>query len=597
MRSVGLFIAALAISSSLLARPASRPPMHPRFGLLDAAGQSVVKSNQPISAMRTCGGCHDTQYIATHSYHTTAGLDQADPLTLNSRPGARNVGGADEKTGEMNCFLCHLDKPDNAARIAALSSGNAKWAITATLGSSAIVKKVGDEWEYAPSVVGTDGLVNEQFPLPRAPKSENCGLCHGQVHKDRSPLTAHVANGQHSITATTGAIFSPQRMKNSGMNLAGKDELSQPFDVHAERMLECSNCHHSPNNPAYSAGAGRAKPTHLRFEARKLDPAQYLLQPDHNFAKGHTPQGHAGRNFDGSMRRCESCHDAVSTHTWLLNVQRHLSAMNCEACHIPQVHAPAQEQVDWTMISPDGKPLVAYRGAGGPVDKASTLITGYRPVLLPRKEMDGTTKLTPHNLVSTWQWVAGTPVRPVTREELQRAFVVGDRMHPELAVALGVNNDAKSPGSDLRLDSPAKVDSARKRLEAIGLNSPRIVGQIHPVSLHHGVATGRFATRECSECHAGKSNVSQPIEVAAYLPGGLMPVLAADVNVSLAGDLQKDDHGRLVFHPSTAAANVYVLGHDRWRAGDWIGLLAVVGVSLGVIGHASLRYVTSQRRQ
>ncbi len=54
--------------------PPKGSPMHPPFPILDANGEHVLKSGRPMSTMRTCGQCHDTDFIATHSYHVDMGL-------------------------------------------------------------------------------------------------------------------------------------------------------------------------------------------------------------------------------------------------------------------------------------------------------------------------------------------------------------------------------------------------------------------------------------------------------------------------------------------------------------------------------------------
>ena len=65
---------------------------HPDFVLLDAEGNEVLESTgyevAPISTMRTCGECHDTAYIAAHSYHVAVGFDEMfDPGSeATSRP-------------------------------------------------------------------------------------------------------------------------------------------------------------------------------------------------------------------------------------------------------------------------------------------------------------------------------------------------------------------------------------------------------------------------------------------------------------------------------------------------------------------------------
>jgi thiosulfate reductase cytochrome b subunit len=51
-------------------------PLHPTFALLDADGRNVLDSGAPISTMQTCGQCHDTEFIAGHSFHADVGLSQ-----------------------------------------------------------------------------------------------------------------------------------------------------------------------------------------------------------------------------------------------------------------------------------------------------------------------------------------------------------------------------------------------------------------------------------------------------------------------------------------------------------------------------------------
>ena len=55
------------------------PPLHPNFELLDADGKNVLVTNEPISTMNTCGSCHDTAFIAEHSFHVDAGLSEMSP--------------------------------------------------------------------------------------------------------------------------------------------------------------------------------------------------------------------------------------------------------------------------------------------------------------------------------------------------------------------------------------------------------------------------------------------------------------------------------------------------------------------------------------
>jgi hypothetical protein len=52
-------------------------PLHPVFVLLDAAGATCWKAAQPVSTMQTCGACHDTDFIASHSFHCRPGPEPA----------------------------------------------------------------------------------------------------------------------------------------------------------------------------------------------------------------------------------------------------------------------------------------------------------------------------------------------------------------------------------------------------------------------------------------------------------------------------------------------------------------------------------------
>ncbi len=54
--------------------PAQLSPLHPAFALLDAEGVNVLESGAPVSTMQTCGSCHDTAFIADHSFHADLGL-------------------------------------------------------------------------------------------------------------------------------------------------------------------------------------------------------------------------------------------------------------------------------------------------------------------------------------------------------------------------------------------------------------------------------------------------------------------------------------------------------------------------------------------
>ncbi|MCJ7678223.1 MAG: hypothetical protein MUO35_10930, partial [Anaerolineales bacterium] len=79
LSGLGVLVAVAAVGGAAFARgrtaPVSQPsPIHPAFALLDESGANVLDANTPVSTMRTCGECHDTEYIASHSFHADLGL-------------------------------------------------------------------------------------------------------------------------------------------------------------------------------------------------------------------------------------------------------------------------------------------------------------------------------------------------------------------------------------------------------------------------------------------------------------------------------------------------------------------------------------------
>jgi len=632
--------------------------MHPAIRMLDEGGRDVLSTGRPVSTMVTCGQCHDTEYIASHSFHASLGADQlVDAGTTGSGRawdtspglfgrwtpiayrylspdgdaridldtaawvrvyGARHVGGGPAHAGgtpldrdaqvsadgqhrewdwqtsgtvEMNCFLCHSTKADNEARVRALQDGAFGWASTATLALTGMVEPVPNGWQWRRSAFDQEGRARPELIGLQSPGNRNCGFCHGLVHVDETtPVLPARCQPGHWSTETTGQIISGQRLIDSGMNLAGKAGLSRSFDVHAERLVDCTQCHFSLNNPVY-ARRGQGQPGHLAFDGRRLDLGEYLRRPSHQLAKGQSTQGQLSPQLDGSMRRCESCHRSEATHAWLPYWRRHLNVLACESCHVPRLYSGARQQYDWTMLTAAGEPLTDCRGIEDEDQSAAQLVTGFTPVLLPRPETDGRRRLLPHNLISSWYWVTGDPPRPVRREDLTKALLTDGGHHPDIVRTLDRDGDGLLREDELQLATPQQADAVRRRLVELGLEEPRIAAEIQPYSIHHSVATGEWALRECRACHGPDSRLAQPFELASYMPGQVVPELVGDAPVLLSGRLRQTEDGGLVYAPSTAAAGLYVLGHDaRWWSGG-IGLALVLAVLAGVSVHGGARWL------
>ncbi len=657
------------------AEPAPRPPLkslHPNFALLDANGVNVLTSGQALSTMKSCGQCHDSEYIASHGFHVDLGLrsfvssnktwnaspglfGQWDPLRYRfltqsgderldlstaewlMRNGDRVVGGGPATTSrsgrpltslqpdvdgpetslldaagnrvawnwsgsgtmEMNCFLCHLDKPNLAARSDAIRAGRFADANTATLTGLHIVEADARGWAWNRAAFTADGLINSKSLRIQDPTNANCAACHGEAHPAGAvPLQVNACDLDSPQTATTGQVVAAQRINASGVNLAGKDALHRSWDIHAERQLQCTDCHHALNNPAHVSVARGKSPAHLRYDPRSLDINDYLQRPDHNLARGQSARAGVAPEYKGTMRRCENCHDAAASHgDWLPYVETHMATLACESCHIPRMFAPAIESYDWTVLQVDGEPVQSCRGVNGAPNDVRSLVTGFDPVLLKRSNVDGAQLLAPYNLITTFYWVyedAKGNKRPVRMADLRAAYLDGGRYAADIVAAFDTNHDGAISTVELRIDSGQKEAAVKARLAGLGLPRVKMEGQVQPFSINHNVTRGEFALNQCQSCHGAGSRVNQGIQLAAFAP--VLPVFATNNNVTASGDMIRRGDGALFYQPAPSRDAVYVFGASRVRWVDAIGALAFAGTLIGVTGHGLLRYLASRKR-
>jgi hypothetical protein len=660
--------------------PPPRAPqrtLHPDVPLEDAEGQLVIESGKPLSLMQSCGKCHDTEYIATHSYHATLGWDEkyaetgkAPPRPWDIAPGpigrwdplrydtvrelllapwrvfepARGtmiatdadtpLGAWIEKFGrsfagapaakklEFNCLLCHIATPNHGERVRELRELSYERSSMATLvGTGLVERDENGKLQWQRKEFDERGAVSPQRLGLGRPRNENCRACHmgfgeyeGAVHFGFGP------NNRAGVT--TGTAFAAGRIHDSGMNIAGKERLSTPWDVHAERLVSCSDCHHSPNSPVHAAKGSGDGPAHLRFDARRASTGDWLLRPSHDFVKGYTSQGTVANHLDGTMRGCADCHDAAEAHPKLPRQALHFETLTCTACHVPHVYGAPRRMTDWTLLGPDRQPLSAHRGADGDPNVATTLIEGYEPALLWQERGESERKLAPHNLMASWYWVGRAPetssviaaafftdgtaeavrnegmLRPVGRELLLRACFSGELggYHEDLIHALDTNENKLIDKAELRLDTAAKVEAMRQRLLAVGVKDPEIRAELQPYTIAHGVQSTQFALRDCSSCHSPGTRVGKSILLADYVPGDVLPSLVADAGVLGAGSYERDDGGALHYRPETPKSLAYVLGAQPFSLLDKIGLLALILSTVGALLHGLFRILAARRR-
>ncbi|MEW6285876.1 MAG: cytochrome b/b6 domain-containing protein [Chloroflexota bacterium] len=505
-------------------------------------------------------------------------------------------------TMEMNCFLCHLETPNNAARTAFIRSGSFGSANTGTLLGLGVVDYDGSTgaWTWNPEAFNEAGEVKSEILKIQDPTNANCAACHGEVHTGTEPLTYTACDLDYPQTATTGQVISAQKISLSGVNLSGKNDLNRSWDIHAERQLQCTDCHYALNNPAHATEAQGNNPEHLKYDPRTLEIGEYLQRPDHNFARGQSAQFNVAPELKGTMRRCDSCHDPDKGHAdWLPYVDAHMAAVACETCHIPQMYAPAIQSYDWTVLTAQREPVKTCRGVEGEPNQVTSLVTGYQPVLLNRKNIDGKLLLAPYNLITSYYWVyddANGNQRPVRLLDLETVFFQNGSYAADIVAAFDANGDGAISNDELVINDAAKEELIKTKLTALGLNNPRIEGLVQPYSINHNVTRGENAVNDCQACHKEGSRIFQPIKLADYAPNGTTPVFDANNNVNASGEIVTGADGAVYYQPVPANDGMYVFGSSRVSWVDWLGALMFAGSLLGVLGHGTMRYLSARKQ-
>ena len=484
---------------------------HEPVPLLDADEDMVVESGNPLSTVTTCSQCHeieDEDFIATHAYHSQVDDAQLPPQRAALMQQGPRMARDDEQ--QMNCFLCHLAEPNVAEWQNALHSGSPEWAVSATLIGSGILQRSADGYEWNHDALDEDELT----PISMAkPRPQHCGNCHGLVHTGDKPLFLKMGLDKNRVSETTGQVFSAQPMYLSALNLKNKDQLGRAWDIHAQRLVECGDCHYAKNPPEHLVGEG---------------------------------EPHAGEQ----LRYCDSCHTDLSGHDWLPEAETHFEAVACEACHAPQMHLPALKQVDASVLKSDGQHPVSYRGLEGQPDElGSAYISGYRPLLMPRSD----DKWGPVNLVSRWYWVDAANGEEATREQLAHAWLAGERYRPEVLQLFDANGNGDLDAAELKLDREDKVQRIAELLQQQGLAEPQLQAEVRGYHIHHTVALGD-ANRDCARCH-GKQAAGE-FRLADYLPGSVQPSVFLGVDDSIGEQWRSAGDGGLVLPYAGPAADV-----------------------------------------
>jgi thiosulfate reductase cytochrome b subunit/mono/diheme cytochrome c family protein len=496
------------------------------------------------------------------------------PLDARGKP----AGRPEDVSADATCGSCH-----DAKYIAAHSTHGAAHAKATCIECHV----EGGRLAFRASELEAGKLRREAVRIGK-PTAGNCAACHGLVADAASPVLlppgfeagAATAADAWSLTQGEGAVVSPQPMSASFLDLEGKAALAAPWDAHAARLVDCVACHYARNDPGRGSGK-RAALSYVADDPRRLGTAEFLHRPDHRLASTD----------------CRSCHAPLEVHGFLPYRERHMEVLACASCHVPGPRGPAVEMVDATVVTADGIPVVHYRNVerrpGEPLNVAT--VRPLRPLFVLRAEPDGARRLGPVNVVSRWRWVSGPEGAEVPLEVVRRAYLDGSRYAPAIVAAFDADRDGRIQASELRLDTPAKVELVASRLRAAGVAEPAVSGSIDARPLAHGIAGRALALRDCGECHAPGARLSGDYPIAPYLPAGVAPRPSDRGGVELAGSLVPDGRGGLAFRrePGGEPGGLHVLGHSRKAQSNAVGFaifaLVLTGISIHGLARLALR--------
>ena len=531
MRGFSIFVglSALIIAAPAFASDNCDPPLHPSFIVYDVTGESVAKSGGLPDAITTCGACHDPVFIEGHNSHMSA---QAD------------------------CFSCHVDNIEN--------------------------------WQ--PGAFDAAGHLCPDMNNVKPAGNKACATCHGLVPSRGVPVEVpddfenppflYGGDQRYNLTYSTGTIFSGNNISASRLNLADKENLNFPWDVHAQRLVNCTDCHHAANNPVKS----QLKVTNLPFlkrDPRKPSISQYLLRPDHQLTRDD----------------CESCHKPSAVHDFLPQRKRHFEVLECQACHVPRAYGPALAWEDNTVVTPDGTPLRKFRGFdddGGSINVRFG--HGYTPSLIPFIDDDGEARVGPFNMALNWFWMDEESGKPVPFKTVHAAYFSNDKYASEVMAALDADKNNVLSTEELYLETPKQVAVITARLKTLGVGDPVIRAHVNAYPLIHGVTTGSDVVRDCESCHAADSRLTGDVLLTDRLPGKVLPTPNKAMTQLRGGSLERDD-GVLRWRRDSDLNNLYVFGLTRVDWSDLAGPMLLLMVILVLAAHGGYRFYTRGNRR
>lgn len=526
----------LALAALVLAAPARGQqavnPIHPTFVPLDAAGKPVRAG--PLDPSKTCGGCHDAAYIASHSGH-------AQPKIT------------------ATCVQCHAD---------------------------------GGKLDVTAAMLDKDGKLRRDALRIGTPRPGNCAACHGVVPNPGAAVSIPAdfeafqkpGGRTWSLTQGEGAIVSPERMSDSFLNLEGKSDLAAPWDVHAAKLVDCVACHYAANDPVHT-DAKTERLQYLSTDPRRESMAEFLLRPDHRLAERgcrgcHDPmKAHAFLPYRArhmTALACTACHAARSmapatemVDATVVTPEGNPAVVyrNVDRSHGEAIGAALVKPFEPLLVERAGSdgvkrlapvnPVSRWRWLSGvdrsevPFEKvAQAFLEGgtYAPAIVEALDTNHDGK------------IDASELRLDTQKKVE---LVANRLR-----TLGVVD----PVIDGELNVYPLAHGISTRDRAL-----RQCDQCH--SKDSRVAQDKYL-------------------LAGYLPGGIPPRPGEKARLELAGTVEPTKGGGLELRsaPGSAPAGLHVLGHSRQGLTNTLGFLLFLATFVGVAIHGLIRVALRKRR-
>lgn len=600
--------------------------------------------------LRSCGTCHVGGGLAEFDrlgrrYDQTDrdSLAELDPdYHLYSQKYDKVIPWDWQESGvaEVDCFLCHLPDFNRLARDAQIREGYFSWALTATLLGTGIVQEEMGELSYNPEAFNPDKTVKPELLSLGEPEVDNCGQCHGLAKTGAKAgcLNPFFSNELLRGTKKMARVWSSAKIKDSDLNLQGKENLDFAWDIHAQKKMKCIDCHFSPNNPAKAKAIVTTRATKtdtamgtafksvpvtgltsdsgvrmakdfksapvtaypLLYHPPTLKWRDFLLQPDHNLAKGDGYPQTVADNLDGSMRGCADCHLASASHDWLPYRNLHFQKIACETCHIPKKYYWACQQIDLTIF-PQG--ISNYRGVIGDYKNLQSQVVGFQPAyFLKRSQNSLEAKIIPCNPIGALFWFDQQHQRPAFPHQVRQAFYQWDekfqlKMLPLVVKFFDLDQDGQVSEKEMRLDSLKKINFAKALLGQQGLQDPQLTLEVIPFSLNHNILIKEQAIKDCRECHSAKSRWQARMEIFNYLPPGVNPTISEVVPRDLRGkQAASAQDGKIFYSSAFILENLYLMGFCRNIIVEWLGWLSVLISLIGSFIHGTLRILANHKR-